>query len=358
MQYLFHMSIFSSLLFSWPCAVSAAATLNPRPSPLSGIQLTRAPNLPDVLLSASVPAGFEVVPRNLRGANIPELTCLGLAVNVVSRLAVLKWEALTAPSSEILDGIKFATSVTTAPRGTRGIQARYVIWGIYRAIQDLIRTRDWRETVYELKWQGQIVGSLGIYQTTTTQAQIQTKQRLTTLPSSKEGGQANSFDQVRPDHFSSSSDSTLASNDSSSVKAITQPVPTNRDLEIIISYPGDPHTPVLGQHSVYMVLLAMLILGAQNPDAATITESYGLSVAGFNAQIGVTGPEQTRKPMTSPPFFTWRDVFTAIRATSGDLMARRYFKSFKVRCLVEGVEVGNLYVEPRGGLLGGGGAVM
>ncbi|CAO1600928.1 hypothetical protein XANCAGTX0491_004600 [Xanthoria calcicola] len=317
--------------------------------------LIYAPNLPDAILSATLPAGFEVVPRNLRGANIPELTCLGLAVNVVSRLAVLNWEALTAPSSERLDGIKFETSVTAARRGTRGIQTRYVIWGIYRAIQDLIRTRDWREIVYELKWQGQIVGSLGIYKTTTTQAQAQaqTKQRLTTLPSSNEGGQANSFDQVRQDHFSSSSDSTPASNDSSSVQATTQPVPANRDLEIIISYPGDPDTPVLGPHSIYMVMLAILILGAQNLAATAIIESYGLSVVGFNAQIAVTGPEHSRKPMTSPPFFTWRDVFAAIRATSGELIARRYFKSFKVQCLVEGVEVGNLHVEPRGGLLGG-----
>ncbi|KAI4209265.1 MAG: hypothetical protein LQ349_009564 [Xanthoria aureola] len=357
MQYLFRISLLSSLLFWWPCAASAAALLNLRPNPLSGIQLISAPEQPDALLSATIPAGFEVVPRNLRGANIPELTCLGLALNVVSRLAVLNWEAHTVPASENLDGIKFATSVTAARRGTRGIQARYVIWGIYRAIQDLIRARDWRETVYELKWQGQIMGSLGIYKTTTTQAQAQTKQRLTTLPSSNEEGPANSLNQVRQDHFSSSSDSTPSSNDSS-VQATTQPVPANRDLEIIISYPGDPDTPVLGPHSVYIVMLAMLILGARNPAAATITESYGLSVAGFNAQIAVTGPEQTRKPMTSPPFFTWRDVFTAVRATSGELVARRYFRSFKVRCLVEGVEVGNLRVEPRGGLPGGGVAVM
>ncbi|KAI4229389.1 MAG: hypothetical protein L6R36_000930 [Xanthoria steineri] len=317
------------------------------------IELT-APEQPDAILSATIPAGFDVVPRNLRRANIPELTCLGLAVNVVSRLAELNWEALTAPASENLDGIKFTTSVTTARRGTRGIQARYVLWGIYRAIQDLIRTRDWRETVYELKWQGQIKTP-----TTQVQAQAQTKQRLTTSASSNQGGKANSFNQVRQNHFSSSSELTPASNDSSNVQAITEPVPTNRDLEIIISYPTDPQTPVLGPHSVYMVMLAMLILGAQNPPTAvTITNSYGLSVAGYNAQIAVMGPEQTPKPMTSRPFYTWRDVFTAIRATSGELMARRYFRSFKVECLVEGVEVGNLYVKPRGGLQGDGVAVM
>lgn len=86
---------------------------------------------------------------------MPDLITLDLAVLAMSKVADLDWKVLIGPTEVNLEGVTLATGVT----GTRGIQVRYVIWGIYRAIQDLIRSGiTWQETLYELKWQDQVVG--------------------------------------------------------------------------------------------------------------------------------------------------------------------------------------------------------
>ncbi len=137
MRDLLRTSIVSAILLLWPHKTSAAA-LNPRPTLLSMTQLSTGANLSDTVLTATVPAGFEVVPLAHRGSAIPDLICLDAAVRLMSHLADLNWEDVIEPEAKSVAGVTIETSLTGTARGSRGIQVRYVIWGIYRVIQDLI----------------------------------------------------------------------------------------------------------------------------------------------------------------------------------------------------------------------------
>ncbi|KAL8668930.1 MAG: hypothetical protein Q9168_006456 [Polycauliona sp. 1 TL-2023] len=335
MHSLLQISVFSTLLSLWPHSISAAA-VNSRPDPLSIIQLNSnvAPTV-DTNLSATVPTDFEIIPQTARGEDIPDLTVLNLAVNVVSNLAEARWEQLTFPARKSLNGMTFATGIGEAPAGTQGIQARYIIWTIYRAIQDLIRTGIWKEIIYYMKYRGEIVGSLCIFKTSPPYLSI----------SDGDGGDKN------PSPFQQALQDAMPDLSTNNNTFLVTP-PLNADLEMVITYPVDPHTPVLGKYSVVIVMLAMLVLGAQQESTEAITKAYGFSIAGFTAQIAVSGPlKPPKKPMTTPPFFKWHDMFTTMKAVATELIGRQYFKSFSVELVLGGVEIGNIHVEPKGGLL-------
>ncbi|KAL8991702.1 MAG: hypothetical protein Q9169_007733, partial [Polycauliona sp. 2 TL-2023] len=233
---LFCFSAFSTLLSLWPRVISAAGIALPS-DPLSLYRLNNdvRPG-DDTILSVNVPAGFTIVPQSPRGEAITDLTCLNLAVNIASEVADRSAEALIEPAAENLNGLTFSTGIAMAPAGTRGIQARYVIWGIYRAIQDLSRTGVWQEIVYELKWQGQTMGALGIFKTSRPHL---------TISNSEGDKDSPSFNQVLQDHFPASSRPPPPSSNNDTLPATPSP---NTDLEMVITYPVDPHTPILGQN--------------------------------------------------------------------------------------------------------------
>ncbi|KAI4203611.1 MAG: hypothetical protein LQ346_001758 [Caloplaca aetnensis] len=300
-------------------------------------QLSTGANLSDTVPTATVPAGFEVIPLPARGVAIPDLICLDLAVRHMSHLADLSWEALVEPEAKSVDGVTIETSSTGASRGTRGIQVRYIIWGIYRAIQDLMGGRTgtiWLEIAYELKWQGQVVGLLWIRKSN---------------PSNEEN--RNPSDQLGQDHLVNSppaSDGT--------VSAILPPnnnptISADPELEILIFYPPVFPDPPLGDYSVCINMLALIVFGSQNPSTGRIGRTHGLSVTGYNAQIAVTGPADTRKPMSRPPYFRWHDMFRAVRVASAEMRQRRYYSKLRVKLQVEGVEIGNIRIDPRGAFL-------
>ncbi|KAL8897423.1 MAG: hypothetical protein Q9207_007225 [Kuettlingeria erythrocarpa] len=235
-------------------------------------QSTTGANLSDTVLTATVPAGFEVVPLAHRGHAMPDLICLDLAVRFMSHLADLNWKDLIEPEARSVAGVTIETSLTGTAVGTRGIQVRYVIWGIYRFHK--------------------------------------------TLPSNEEN--KNPSDQLRQDHLISSPQ---ASN--GTVSAILPPtspaISADPELEILIFYPASPPEPPIGDYSVYINMLALIVFGSRNPDISRIGRSHGLSVIGYNAEIAVTGPTDTRKPLSRPPFFQWYQMFRAVRVASAEM---------------------------------------
>ncbi|KAL8924695.1 MAG: hypothetical protein Q9208_003885 [Pyrenodesmia sp. 3 TL-2023] len=332
--------IFFALLLSWPHTTSAAG-VNVRPDPLSIIQVSTGANRSDTTFTASVPPDFEVVALTRRGWAMPDLTTLNLALLVMSKVAELNWDALTGPTTESLEGVTLATSLHGTPPGTRGIRVRYVIWGIYRAVQDLMRSGiTWLQPLYELRWQGQVVGSLVFYYKTKPTERV-------TLPNNDEEKNHSSH-QLRQDH-SSISPPPASNGRLPAISPQNSPADLADDgLEILIYY-ADEHTPVLGEYDVYINMLAMIVHGARGPSTATIVQDYGLSVTGFDARITVTGAKDTPKPVSRPPLFTWHVLFLGMRSTSRELWQTRTFRSFRVKLQINGVEVGNILMDPWGG---------
>lgn len=295
-------------------------------------QISSMENLKTSLISR-IPSQFEAVALLPRGESFVDLDCLGLATTVVSEIANFDFQASIAPETWNFHGVSIGTSITGARRRVRDIQVRYVIWAIYTAIRELIRTGIWLSIIYQLKWQGEVVGSLGIYKT-----------QMLSLPSRNDA-----FQNATRELFSSLP---VLSNTSLAIPPI--PVVSNfstvavpdPDLDITILRSDRP-SPPLNLYGVYINILALLLRAAENDASQTISSPFGITVRESRVQAIVKGPDTTSKPMTRPPYLKWSFLCIGLKTASNFLVGTRYSREFKVRLLVKDVEIGNMQFEPR-----------
>ncbi|KAL8643788.1 MAG: hypothetical protein Q9226_008121, partial [Calogaya cf. arnoldii] len=285
-------------------------------------------------MSSAIPEDFDVRILTPHGSSFEHLDCLESAVLLVSRLAVMEFYTVLNPQSWRLKGITVGVSVAGARPETRGIPARYIIWGLYNAIRNFVDAKDWRGVVYRLLWQGHVVGALGIYKNPGETEQL-------SLPSNED----HTFDQLRQN----SSLSSLPVSNISSLAALSSPA-TSANTDFTLNfYWREEHSVGVNEYEIYRNMLNVLVNTARESASSAIRRAEWFSDEDSTARIIVRGPD-TPKPMTRAPFFTWEILCEALLLISDTLVRERYFKSFAVKLKVREIEIGSIHVVPIGGV--------
>ncbi|MCJ1458632.1 hypothetical protein MMC28_009006 [Mycoblastus sanguinarius] len=312
---------FLLFLFSWLCTTQAAAPN----TPISIIQ--------DVIingtLTAGIPAQFSADPLLERGGDFDPFACFELAVRSVAALVAHDPTDQIRPAEWNIDGLTIEVSLSgVQQRRVRGIQVRYVIWGIYEAVKGMIVYHAFRATTYQLKWQGTIVGTLGFRST-----------QVLLLPNTDDAN-GNITQNVAYVPLSNSTDPALLVMQSLNTSASTA---SNTELEVqILGLEGGRS---LNPYAIFINILGLLVDAAEYSGNLAIRSSFTTTVGGSGVQATVSGPE-TSKPMSRRPWLTYHWLCRGLGTGSEILVSSRYFKEFKIKLLLQGVELGNVDFRP------------
>ena len=122
---------------------------------------------PDELLNgvpgSGVPDGFEIIGHTSRGEQLDRAGFFGLAIKVASQLAAGDPYGQISKQRWDEGGISLSLTMFGTPRRTRTTDARYVVWGIYKAAEIVEKAGLYRGILVRLQWQGIGVGTLGFY---------------------------------------------------------------------------------------------------------------------------------------------------------------------------------------------------
>ena len=282
---------------------------------------------------SGVPPEFQASRIQPRGEAIDDRSTLYTAVRILSDLARRDYTEYIRPEGWSWRGVTIAITLYGTRPGTRGIQVRCVVWGIFAAAEDMIASRDFRGALYELKWSGQAVGVVGVYKT----------QQLDASSNLAFQGMTRTLFQGIP-----RLNDTLSMSTPSSANNVSVPLSARGDLEVLFLRLDSPEREPEEMHpwSIYRNILALLVFSAQHKSSDAIIRNFQTSAAGSQVEIFVDGPD-TAKPLTTPPYFHWDELCRAMKVTSDILMSTRYFKEFKVQLKIDGIDIGNISVQPK-----------
>lgn len=311
------------LLFSWFRITRTAAT-NAASTPISINQN----ELFNGTLTAVVPTGFEAIVIVILGSKFLNIDCFHLAVTFLAGIATQEPTDQIRPVQRSSGDLIIGVSVSGTPPGTRGVQVRYVAWGIYAAVSSLIAEGQFQSTIYELKMQGTTVGKLAIY-----------KKPQLSLPS----GEATNNDTTQDVPYLSplnDTDPTLQVVRSTNDSALA---PVLVDFQFIKRGPrARPLTP----SGIFTNILAVLLVVLEHSESQPITELFLLAIGGSGVVAAITPPE-TSKSLSTPPFLTYTILSQCMRYLSDALVRMHYWYEFRIKIIIDGVDVGGVQFEPQ-----------
>lgn len=315
----------SSLLpvfIEWICITQVAA-LAVQKSPISTNQLTNV----NGSLSA-IPTEFEVQRLPQRGTPFENLGCFGLATNLLDIMARSDTSKPLPPREWAINGIHLELSLTGAPWSSHGVLTRYVIWGIYEAVKEMILADDFGSSTFLLQWQTKIVGCL-------------TFSALPLLRIPSDNTMSNITQDLSPPSLSNNTSPLL----------LVDPSLNTNGLEAgefsIQIFPRTPYTS-LDPSGIFMNMLGLLVVAAEHPWIQMITSPFTVAVAEFSVQIAVTGPADG-KPMTTRPLLLYGRLCIGLSRLSDWLLRTHNFGTFGVRLFIDETEIGWLFLGPRAG---------
>jgi len=294
-------------------------------------------------LAGGVPTQFRAIPLPERGGNIEKWDCLELAVRILPNLALLDFTDWIRPEQWTMSapgGLVVGISLSGAQRGVRGIESRYVIWGIYETVKDMIINDEPHAAIYQLKWQENIVGTLAFFHS-----------HLLSLSSNDTVG--NVTEDVLYVPFLNGTHPSLLVVPPPDTSALVASDPGLEVQNVVISRSYDR---LLNPYGTFINILSLLTDAAEHSENLAIRSPFTAFVGSFGAvQATVSGPE-TSKPMLRPPFFKYRYLCEGLGALSQQLISKRrkarsdqLFPEFKIILFLDGVQIGTVHFEPAGG---------
>lgn len=319
------LSFLLPVFIKWIC-INQVAALAVQNSSISSSQLANV----NANLTA-VPPAFDIRRLPKRGPAFDKFDCFGLATNLLSGMARSDTSNPLPPHQWAAHGVRLELALTGARRGTRDVLTRYVIWGIYKAVGEMIQADDFGKSIFMLKWQGKFVGSLTFSPLVPVP--------LLSIPSNDT--MSNITQDLSPPSLSNNTSPVLLVNPSLKMNSLAAP-----SFEIQV-FGKSPYTS-LDPSGVFMNMLGLLVAAADHPASETITSPFTVAVAEFDVQVAVTGPTDG-KPITTPPLFLYNHLCIGLHELSESLLRTRHFGTFKVRILVDDTEIGWLFFGPTAG---------
>ncbi len=290
-------------------------------------------------LTGGVPSQFSAIPQPERGEPIDKWDFLELAIKIVAFLARLDFTKQIQPdrwSADAPSDLVIATSLSGTRRGVRGIEARYVIWGIYEAVKAMINNDVPHAAIYLLKWQGNTVGTLAFY-------------HPWTLSLSRNDTIDNITHDVPYASLSNITDPAPLVVPSPNMSIKGTPTP---GLKVAYGVVSGPYDHSLNPNGVFINILSLLLETAEHSENMAIRSPFTAPVGSYDAvQATVSGPASS-KSMTQPPFFKYKYLCEGLVGLSMELRRRRqpdeFFDEFKVVFFMYNMEIGVVHFHPGG----------
>lgn len=290
-------------------------------------------------LTGGVPTQFSAIPLPERGGTLEKWDCLELAVKIIAGLAHLDFNEQIRPvrwSSGAPSCLLIGVSLSGTQRGIRGIEARYVIWGIYETVKGMISNVEPHAAIYQLKWQGNIVGALAFYHS-----------HVLSLPSNETI--SNLTQDVPYGYLSNIADPAQLVLPSPNVSALAAPTP---GLTVAFQVVSRSYNRSLNPYGVFINILSPLLEAAEHSENLAIRSPFTAPVGSYAAvQATVSGPENS-KSMLRPLFFKYGYLCEGLVGLSRDLISPRrkaqlddLYEEFKIRLFIDGVEIGVVHFE-------------
>jgi hypothetical protein len=296
----------------------------------------------NVTLTGGVPSQFSAIPQPERGEPLDKWDFLELAIKIVAFLARLDFTKQIQPnrwSADAPSGLVIATSLSGTRRGVRGIEARYVIWGIYEAVKAVINNDVPHATIYLLKWQGNTVGTLAFYHPWTL-----------SLPRN------DTIDNITHDvpyaSLSNITDPAPLVAPSSNISVLATLTPGLRVAYGMVSGPND-HS--LNPNGVFINILSLLLETAEHSANMAIRSPFTAPIGSYDAVEATVSGSGSHKSMTQPPFFEYEHLCEGLAGLSIELVRLRrrpqpdeFFDEFKLVFFMYNVEIGVVHFHPGG----------
>ena len=304
--------------------VARAAVLKSR----SSLILASQNGLLNETLGAGVPDDFETIGHTSRGGQLNSHDFFGLAIQVASDLAARESNSLIPRQKWLESDIALGLSMYGTPRRTRATEARFVVWGIYKAAE-VIAATSYRGTSLQLKWRGVGVGTLGFY-----------KEPLI-LP-----GIAVANNETRSNASPLTLDSTITDLPTLTPSNATALTAAQLQIQISDVDPGRSIKDQMSPADVFMTMLLLLVEATKYSTNDPIMTGFVQAFKGGSVKATVTGPE-TPKPLSKPPFFLFPWLCQGLREATRTMINTPKLYAFKIKMLVDGIEIGNVEFAPQ-----------
>lgn len=274
-------------------------------------------------LSAAVPMDFKIFIQEQRGPKLPGKLCLQTAVQVIGKHLALE-DFIGRIPTQGWSQSNLVISVSTQGVTGNSIQRRYVIWGIFQALAQMIRENDFRSAIFRLEWRGAPVGSVAFYPGNDiaeidlpNKSKFLTKLVLPTL-SNDTGG-----------------------NDSALLVpgALREPV---LQVTLVQTYPALS----LNLYGIFMNLIGLLMVSAEQGEDKILDYVYLMKLGDYGVQVLVAGGnDPLRPPPTRPPYLKYRWIIKAVAMTPSLMASRGHSDAFRIQMLLDQVQIGTITVE-------------
>ena len=277
------------------------------------------------ILGSGVPDGFEVFGHTSRGEELDRAGFFGVAIKAASQLATGNPQEQISKRQWEEGGITLGLTMYGTPRRTRTTDARYVVWGLYKAAERVAEAGSYRGIFVQLKWQGIGVGTLGFYKT-----------EPLSLPEISNLG-----------NVTQDLDLPMLSNSTGGISPGVETVNTTTLAASQLTYqivqldPGQVSSHELDLGSLFLTMLLLMVEATKHAPNDPIIVGFNVAIENGQVKAGVSGPE-TSKPLATPPYFLFTWLCQGLGQATPDLLDKSSIFAFRLKLSVDRVEIGNI----------------
>ena len=253
---------------------------------------------------------------------LPVTPCLMNALAAVSGLAVENFSGNVTPRTYTLADYPSVSIVTDATVTSKTIEIRFVLWGIWKGIQYMILSDQFRNVLLTLMWKGAVVGYVFVVRSGTALGTIRDNDSAT---------------------LSQRSDASSVSDDTVKLSQI------NRSM--VVTYPTDEETLAVsftfggGTFTIYEVfftVLSALASLAESPKDRRL-QYISLSPEYYNTRLAIYDPRE--HPQTSAPILNCEETLVAMAMIPRFMVQKSDFREVFISIRVDGVLIGKGFME-------------
>ena len=313
---------------SWfACLCTAVNTLAIiSPSQTLSTTFTNVQSLNTTLYNSDIDPRFGIV-ANYAETKIPITPCLMNIVELLANYAELDWlSSVRVRQGVVLPSypqVEFAV-IPAAP--ATSVEVRYVIWGIWVGIRDMVGRNNFREVEFDLYWDERAVAHMYFTKPMDLGPSSSNETRGTDEPS------------------------TLSPTSNGNASVILDNSNSTTNLSGTLNADGfsweptfPPHAKTLTIFEVFLTVIAGLKNAAPHPALDKIPGAYASAAVNVDASLQIFIHKRTT-PRPRPPYFQYIHVIEALKLVSAYMLAQGRFAELFFLMQVNGLPVGDGYL--------------
>lgn len=256
---------------------------------------------------------------------LPATPCLMSIVDLVAQYAELDWQSKVGQRHGMVLPEYPQVEIAVLPAApTSSVEVRFIIWGFWIGIRDMVRINRFPEAEFEILWELEVVAYIYItkpmdLQNTSGTGTLGADEPLTLLP----GSNTSILDNANTTEYSPNA---LRGGDFS--------------WEPIFS----PLAKTLTVFEVFLTVMAGLKNAAAPAASDKVPRAYASAATGVDANVQFFIHKRTT-PRPKPPYFQYIHVIKALRLVPEYMLQRKMFAEMIFIIEVNGIPVGEGFLE-------------